>query len=160
MSADLCGTTVDSARDFSGISARHDGVMSIPQQSARNVLGGPLEECGTDPVTGFYRDGCCNTGPQDLGSHTVCAVVTSDFLAHQQRVGNDLSTPVPEYNFPGLQPGDRWCVVASRWLQAYVDGVPAPVVLAATHERTLEVVPLAALRGNAIDVPLHPGSLT
>jgi uncharacterized protein (DUF2237 family) len=119
----------------------------------QNVLGGPLEPCGTDPVTGFYRDGCCSTGPDDLGSHTVCAVVTAEFLAHQQRVGNDLVTPRPEYRFPGLQPGDRWCVVAARWLEAYEDGAPAPVVLAATHERALEIVPLDALRENAVDVP-------
>ncbi len=119
----------------------------------QNVLGGPLVPCGTDPVTGFYRDGCCSTGPDDLGSHTVCAVVTAEFLAHQQRVGNDLVTPRPEYRFPGLRPGDRWCVVAARWLEAYEDGAPAPVVLAATHERALEVVPLDALRENAVDVP-------
>jgi len=119
----------------------------------QNVLGGPLEPCGTDPLTGFYRDGCCSTGPEDLGSHTVCAVVTAEFLAHQQRVGNDLVTPRPEYRFPGLQPGDRWCVVAARWLEAYEDGAPAPVVLAATHERALEIVPLDALRENAVDVP-------
>jgi uncharacterized protein len=119
----------------------------------QNVLGGPLEPCGTDPVTGFYRDGCCSTGPDDLGSHTVCAVVTAEFLAHQQRVGNDLVTPRPEYRFPGLQPGDRWCVVAARWLEAYEDGAPAPVLLAATHERALEIVPLGALRENAVDVP-------
>ena len=134
--------------------------MSVPELSARNVLGGPLEECGRDPVTGFFRDGCCTTGPQDVGSHTVCAVVTSDFLAHQQLVGNDLSTPRPEFAFPGLQPGDRWCVVASRWLQAYQDGVAAPVVLAATHERALDVIPLAALQENAIDVPADPSGLT
>ena len=134
--------------------------MSVPELSARHVLGGPLEECGRDPVTGFYRDGCCTTGDQDLGSHTVCAVVTSDFLAHQQLVGNDLSTPRPEFAFPGLQPGDRWCVVASRWLQAYQDGVAAPVVLAATHERALDVIPLAALQENAIDVPADPSGLT
>jgi uncharacterized protein (DUF2237 family) len=143
----------------SGAPTRHDGVMSLPEQSSRNVLGGPLEECGTDPITGFNRDGCCNTGPQDLGSHTVCAVVTADFLAHQQRVGNDLSTPRPEYNFPGLLPGDRWCVVASRWMQAYLDGVPAPVVLAATHERAVDVAPLEALQENSIDVPSDPRSL-
>ena len=119
----------------------------------QNVLGGPLEPCGTDPVTGFYRDGCCSTGPEDLGSHTVCAVVTAEFLAHQQRVGNDLVTPRPEYRFPGLRPGDRWCVVAARWLEAYEDGAPAPVVLAATHERALEIIALDALREHAVDVP-------
>ena len=133
--------------------------MSVSGQSKLNVLGGPLEECGTDPMTGFYRDGCCGTGPQDVGSHTVCAVVTADFLAHQQRVGNDLSTPRPEYSFPGLVPGDRWCVVAIRWMQAYLEGAAAPVVLASTHERALEVIPLEALQENAIDVPADPGNL-
>lgn len=118
-----------------------------------NVLGAELEPCGTDPMTGFYRDGCCSTGPEDLGSHTVCAVVTAEFLAHQQQVGNDLSTPRPEWSFPGLQPGDRWCVVAARWLQAYQDGVPAPVVLASTHRRALDIVPIEALREHAVDVP-------
>ena len=126
----------------------------------RNVLGGVLEECGTDPVTGFYRDGCCSTGPEDLGSHTVCAVVTAEFLRHQQEVGNDLSTPRPEYQFPGLQPGDRWCMVAVRWLQAYEAGVAAPVVLASTHERALDVVPLEFLTEHAVDVPADPSSLS
>ena len=118
-----------------------------------NVLGGELEPCGTDPMTGFYRDGCCSTGPQDIGSHTVCAVMTREFLEHQQAVGNDLSTPRPEWSFPGLQPGDRWCVVAVRWLQAFEDGVAAPVVLASTHARALDVVPLEALHEHAVDVP-------
>lgn len=126
---------------------------------ARNVLGGELESCGTDPVTGFYRDGCCNTGPEDLGSHTVCAVVTAEFLAHQRSVGNDLSTPMPAYGFAGLQPGDRWCVCASRWRQAYDDGLAAPVVLAATHERALQVIELDMLREHAVDVPADPGAL-
>jgi uncharacterized protein (DUF2237 family) len=135
------------------------GAMSLPDESALNVLGGPLQECGTDPMTGFYRDGCCSTGPQDAGSHTVCAVVTAGFLAHQQLVGNDLSSPRPEYSFPGLQPGDRWCVVAARWMQAYLYGAAAPVVLASTHERALDVIPLEALQENAIDVPADPGDL-
>jgi uncharacterized protein (DUF2237 family) len=126
----------------------------------RNVLGGPLEECGTEPVTGFFRDGCCTTSDEDLGSHTVCAVVTAEFLAHQQAVGNDLSTPVPAYGFAGLRPGDRWCVVALRWLQAYHAGVAAPVVLAATNERATEIVPIEFLREHAVDVPADPGSLT
>jgi uncharacterized protein len=126
----------------------------------RNVLGGQLEVCGTEPVTGFFRDGCCNTGPEDLGSHTVCAVMTADFLAHQVSVGNDLITPRPEYNFQGLEPGDRWCVVAARWLQAYHAGAAAPVVLASTHARTLDTIPLTVLREHAVDVPLDPGSLT
>jgi uncharacterized protein (DUF2237 family) len=125
----------------------------------RNVLGAALEPCGTDPMTGFFRDGCCRTGPADLGSHTVCAVVTAEFLRHQRQVGNDLSTPVPEYRFPGLRPGDRWCVVAARWLQSYRAGVAAPVVLAATHRRALDVVPIEALREHAVDVPADPGEL-
>ena len=126
----------------------------------RNVFGEPLEPCGTDPVTGFYRDGCCNTGPDDTGSHTICAVVTAEFLEHQRGIGNDLSTPRPEYGFAGLSPGDRWCVCADRWLQAYTDGAAAPVVLAATHARALEIIPAEALREHAVDVPADPGSLT
>jgi uncharacterized protein len=125
-----------------------------------NVLGEPLQECGTDPVTGFYRDGCCTSGPEDLGSHTVCAVMTAEFLAHQASVGNDLVTPRPELQFAGLQPGDRWCVVAVRWLQAYRDGAAAPVVLASTHARSLDTIPLTVLREHAVDVPADPGSLT
>jgi uncharacterized protein (DUF2237 family) len=124
-----------------------------------NVLGAQLQQCGIDPVTGFYRDGNCSSGPEDVGSHTVCAVVTREFLEHQLSVGNDLSTPRPEWQFPGLRPGDRWCVVAVRWLQAYQDGVAAPVVLASTHERALDVIPLRLLREHAVDVPEDPGSL-
>ncbi|MEU4601750.1 DUF2237 domain-containing protein [Kribbella sp. NPDC023972] len=125
-----------------------------------NVLGEALEECGTDPVTGFYRDGCCTSGPEDLGSHTVCAVMTAEFLAHQVSVGNDLVTPRPELRFPGLKPGDRWCVVAVRWLQAYQDSAAAPVVLASTHARSLDTIPLSLLRAHAVDVPPDPGALT
>ena len=119
----------------------------------RNVLGGELEECGTDPMTGFYRDGCCSTGPEDLGSHTVCAVVTADFLAHQRSIGNDLSTPMPQHRFPGLRPGDRWCVTAPNWLRAHQAGKAAPVVLASTNEKVLGIVPLAVLEEHAVDVP-------
>ena len=125
----------------------------------RNALGGPLEPCGTDPVTGFYRDGTCSCGPEDAGLHAVCAVMTDEFLAHQLAVGNDLSTPVPQWNFPGLSPGDRWCVVAARWLQAYQHGAAAPVVLASTNERALEVIPLEALRKHSVDVPGDPRDL-
>jgi uncharacterized protein (DUF2237 family) len=121
--------------------------------TARNVLGGELEPCGTDPLTGFYRDGCCNTGPEDVGSHTICAVVTAEFLEHQRRIGNDLTTPHPAFRFPGLQPGDRWCVTARNWARAHADGVAAPVVLAATHEAVLDLVPLDILRAHAVDVP-------
>jgi len=119
----------------------------------RNVLGGELEPCGTDPMTGFFRDGCCNTGPEDRGSHTICAVVTAEFLEHQRSIGNDLSSPMPDYGFPGLVPGDRWCVTLRNWARAYEDGVPAPVVLAATNAAVLQVIPLAALQEHAVDVP-------
>lgn len=121
--------------------------------SERNVLGGELEPCGTDPVTGFYRDGACSCGPDDVGLHAVCAVMTPEFLAHQQSVGNDLVTPRPEWQFPGLHPGDRWCVVAVRWLQAHEDGAAAPVVLASTNERALELIPIGLLREQSVDVP-------
>lgn len=126
---------------------------SAGNPTERNVLGGDLDECGTDPVTGFFRDGCCNTGPEDLGSHTICAVMTAEFLAHQRGIGNDLSTPRPEYNFPGLEPGDRWCVTAVNWARAYDDGMAAPVVLAATNEAVLRIVPLDVLQKLAVDVP-------
>ena len=119
----------------------------------RNVLGGDLEPCGNDPVTGFYRNGCCDWGPDDVGYHTICATVTSEFLEHQRSIGNDLSTPMPQYHFPGLVPGDRWCVTAVNWLRAHHDGAAAHVVLASTHENTLEVVPLEALKEHAVDVP-------
>jgi uncharacterized protein (DUF2237 family) len=125
----------------------------------RNVLGGALEPCSTAPLTGWFRDGCCRTGPQDLGSHTICAVVTAEFLAHQASIGNDLSTPVPQFRFPGLVPGDRWCVTAVNWLRAHEDGAAAYVVLASTHERALDVVPFEALQEHAVDVPDDLGAL-
>ena len=126
---------------------------------ALNVLGRPLEPCGTDPVTGFYRDGCCNSGAEDVGSHTICAVVTAEFLEHQRTIGNDLATPMPHFHFPGLVPGDRWCVTASNWLRAHLDGVAAPVVLASTHVRVLDIVPLEVLVEHSVDVPPDPGDL-
>src|SRR5215204_5285260 len=125
----------------------------------RNVLGGPLEPCNTDPMTGFYRDGCCSTGSEDVGLHTICAVVTAEFLEHQRTIGNDLSTPMPHYRFPGLVPGDRWCVTAANWLRAHLDGAAAHVVLASTHQRALDIVPLEILREHAVDVPDDPGFL-
>ena len=127
--------------------------------SERNVLGGELEPCSTDPMTGFFRDGCCNTGPEDRGSHTICAVVTTEFLEHQDRIGNDLSTPMPQFGFVGLHPGDRWCVTALNWARAYQDGVAAPVVLASTNADVLRLVPLDVLRSVAVDVPEDLSSL-
>lgn len=127
---------------------------------ARNVLGGPLEACSTDPLTGFYRDGSCSTGPEDLGSHTICAVMTAEFLEHQRRIGNDLTTPLPHYAFPGLVPGDRWCVTARNWLRAHADGAAAFVVLASTNEAVLDIVPLDVLQQHAVDVPPDTSELT
>ncbi len=121
--------------------------------SDRNVFGGPLAECGADPLTGWFRDGTCRADEADAGSHTICGVMTAEFLDHQRRIGNDLSTPRPEWRFPGLQPGDRWCVTARNWLRAYRDGAACPVVLAATNEAVLDLVPLDALRAAAVDVP-------
>jgi uncharacterized protein (DUF2237 family) len=120
-------------------------------QPDRNILGGPIAPCSFSPRTGFYRDGCCNTGPEDLGLHVVCVQVTREFLEFARDEGNDLVTPAPEYGFPGLRPGDRWCVCAGTWRRAYDAGVAAPVVLAATHEETLAIVPLDALREHALD---------
>lgn len=125
----------------------------------RNVLGGELESCGVDPLTGFYRDGACATGPQDLGSHTICAVMTREFLDHQRAIGNDLTTAMPQYRFPGLAPGDRWCVTARNWLRAHDDGAAAPVVLASTHQAALDIVALDVLQLYAVDVPADPSSL-
>lgn len=126
----------------------------------RNVLGGDLETCNLDPVTGWFRDGTCETSPEDVGSHTICAVMTREFLEHQLRIGNDLITPTPMFQFPGLQPGDRWCVTARNWLRAHLDGAAAPVVLAATHEGALEIVALDVLREHAVDVPDYPDGLS
>ena len=127
--------------------------------SEKNVLGGELQTCGLDPLTGWFRDGTCETSPEDLGSHTICAVVTAEFLDHQKEIGNDLMTPMPMYRFPGLQPGDRWCVTARNWLRAHRDGAAAPVVLAATHELAAQIVPLEILQQYAVDVPDFPGDL-
>jgi uncharacterized protein (DUF2237 family) len=116
---------------------------------SRNVLGGPLKSCSEAPRTGFFRNGRCDTCAEDLGCHTVCVEVTAHFLEQSRIIGNDLSTPHPEYDFPGLQPGDRWCVCAARWLELLERDVPAPVVLSATHERTLDIVPLHVLQHHA-----------
>lgn len=118
---------------------------------AKNVLGGELQACSMNPRTGFYRDGCCNTGPEDVGVHTVCVEVTADFLAFSKSRGNDLSTPMPMYRFPGLKPGDRWCLCAERWKEALIAGKAPAVVLAATHEATLQYVTLEELEIYALD---------
>ncbi|MDW8335493.1 MAG: DUF2237 domain-containing protein [Tepidimonas sp.] len=117
--------------------------------SARNVLGGPLRACSYDPLTGYFRDGCCHTGPHDLGRHVVCAKVTEAFLAFSLQRGNDLITPRPEWRFAGLKPGDRWCLCALRWKEALQAGVAPPVILEATHEAALQVVSLADLQAHA-----------
>jgi uncharacterized protein (DUF2237 family) len=129
----------------------------MPEQ---NVIGGDLEPCSIDPITGWFRDGNCETAPEDMGSHTICAVVTAEFLEHQRTVGNDLTTPMPQHHFPGLKPGDRWCVTARNWLRAYRDGFAAPVVLASTHVRALQIVPLEVLEEHGVDVPDDPGGLS
>ena len=119
---------------------------------AKNILGGPLATCGTDPMTGYFRDGCCNTDATDRGSHTVCTRVTAEFLEFSKARGNDLTTPRPEHNFRGLKPGDQWCLCASRWKEAYDAGKAPHVMLTATHERAADIVPLAALKKFALDL--------
>jgi uncharacterized protein (DUF2237 family) len=121
------------------------------KDQARNVLGGPLEICSRSPLTGFFRDGCCNTGPQDRGSHTVCTEVTAEFLMFSRAVGNDLSRSRPEFGFEGLTPGDCWCLCAARWQEAFEAGMAPPVKLSATHEGALQHVKLEDLRAHAID---------
>ena len=115
------------------------------------VLGGALESCSVSPLTGFYRNGCCDTGSEDRGAHTVCAIMTAEFLAMSKYLGNDLSTPRPEFGFAGLKPGDRWCLCAGRFMQAYEERAAPKVNLAATHIRTLEIVPLAVLQAQSTD---------
>lgn len=122
------------------------------EPKALNVLGGELQDCSFDPVTGFFRDGCCNTNWQDVGSHTICVRLTEEFLEFSKASGNDLSTPMPQFNFPGLNPGDQWCLCAARWLQAYDQNMAPKVRLSATHERALDIVPLEALKAYALDL--------
>jgi uncharacterized protein (DUF2237 family) len=119
---------------------------------SRNVYGDSLETCSDKPITGFFRDGCCNTSEQDAGSHTVCVKVTQEFLEFSRFRGNDLSTPRPEYGFEGLKPGDRWCLCAARWLEAHEAGMAPRVYLRSTHERALEIVPLATMKAYAVDL--------
>lgn len=125
--------------------------MALDKDPAINVLGGPLESCSDNPVTGFFRDGMCNTCAEDQGSHTVCAVMTEEFLAFSKYVGNDLSTPRPEYRFPGLKPGDNWCLCAGRFMQAAEEGAGPSIRLAATNRRALEIVPMSMLKSHASD---------
>ena len=117
-----------------------------------NVLGEPLQSCCTDPMTGFYRSGSCETGPQDFGAHVVCAEVNAEFLAFSKSRGNDLSTPQPDFGFPGLKPGDRWCLCAARWVEAQEAGMAPPVKLTATHERVLEFISFEVLKQHALDL--------
>ena len=124
--------------------------MGYQMDESVNVLGQPLQTCSRDPVTGFFRNGACDTCAEDRGSHTVCAVMTAEFLAFSKYVGNDLSTPRPEFQFAGLKPDDHWCLCASRFLQAHDEGVAPRVNLAATHERALDIVPLDVLEANAV----------
>jgi len=119
---------------------------------SRNVFDEPLESCGADPVTGFFRDGCCNTADEDIGSHTVCVELTREFLDFSRASGNDLSTPHPEFDFPGLQPGDRWCLCAARWLEAYENNMAPKVFLMRTHKKALEIVPMDKLKEFAVDL--------
>lgn len=124
----------------------------MSEEAQKNVFGEPISSCSEAPLTGFYRNGCCDTGPDDLGSHTICAVMTDQFLAFSKQAGNDLSTPIPEYGFPGLQAGDRWCLCAARWKQALDAGAAPRVVLSATNEAALEIVSLDDLKRYAIDL--------
>jgi hypothetical protein len=126
--------------------------MKFEMAPSLNVLGEPLETCCTNPMTGFFRNGCCDTSPDDFGSHTVCVIATQEFLLFSQAAGNDLLTPMPQYNFPGVQAGDRWCLCASRWLEAYEAGKAPHVFLSATHKAALEIIPLQALKEYALDL--------
>ena len=126
--------------------------MQIEIDESINVLGEPLQTCSDSPVTGFYRDGCCNTSDADFGSYTVCVIVSQSFLEYSRFRGNDLSTPQPDFGFPGLQPGDRWCLCAQRWLEAHQYQMAPRVVLSATHRRALDIIPLDVLKTYAIDL--------
>ena len=127
--------------------------MDVPSiEKSENVFGEPLKTCSVDPNTGFFRDGCCNTCPKDLGSHTICIEASQAFLQYTRFKGNDLSTPRPEFDFPGVKPGDRWCLCAQRWLEAHEEGMAPRVYLSGTHKRALETVPMAVLKPYAIDL--------
>jgi uncharacterized protein (DUF2237 family) len=144
--------STDSTSTPAATGLSYDNTLIERHQMAKNVLGDTLESCSTDPMTGWFRDGCCNTGPGDTGMHIICAVMTADFLAFSQSAGNDLSTPRPQFNFPGLKPGDRWCLCAQRWTEALDAGVAPQVVLEATHMSALEFADLDDLKAHAIEV--------
>ena len=127
-------------------------MQTIEIDDSINVYGDPLQPCSNDPVTGFFRDGCCNTNAQDVGSHTVCVEVTREFLEYSRFRGNDLSTPMPEFGFPGLNPGDRWCLCASRWLEAYQQNMAPRVFLTRTHIKALDIIPIEVLKQHAADL--------
>lgn len=128
-------------------------MAETPQIDASvNVLGGALQPCSHDPLTGFFRDGCCNTNEADVGSHTVCIQASKEFLEYSRFRGNDLSTPYPEFGFPGVKPGQRWCLCAARWMEAYEQGMAPKVYLLSTHQKALEIVPIAALKAHALDL--------
>jgi uncharacterized protein len=146
-----CGTLFTRNNNNLELNALRDMLEGRPTPQ-KNVFGEPLQTCSDSPVTGFFRDGSCNTCAQDEGSHTVCVVMTAEFLAFSKKAGNDLSTPMPEFDFPGLKPGDRWCLCAARWRQAFEAGMAPRVVLSATHERSLELVALKDLKRFAIDL--------
>lgn len=151
-----CQKPADLAHGCWRVNDLGDQEANLVTMVERNVLGGDLVPCCMDPVTGYLRDGYCRTGPDDPNSHTICVVITEVFLEHQAGVGNDLTTPRKDLRFPGLKPGDRWCVIASKWLEAYEAGAAAPVVLTGTNVRALEIVPLEALRACAVEEP-SPG---
>ena len=129
-------------------------IQPIDDNASVNIYGKPLELCSNNPMTGFLRDGCCNTNEQDGGSHTVCIEVTTEFLEFSRMKGNDLSTPLPEYGFPGLKPGDRWCLCAARWSEAYNEGMAPKVFLEGTHKRALDIIPLEDLKKHAVEKDL------
>ena len=153
----LPGSTAQATLHIHRVQSTKVGMIAIPKplagrnEEAKNVLGGKLAVCSESPKTGFFRDGCCNTSPEDTGSHTVCCVMTAEFLAFSKSAGNDLSTPMPQFGFPGLKPGDRWCLCAPRWQEALDAGFAPQVVLEATHEEALAFVDLDDLKAHAVD---------
>jgi uncharacterized protein (DUF2237 family) len=145
-----CGFAPDVMSQQCELRSEESRMENEKESESKNVLGQPLQQCGCNPMTGFYRDGFCETGARDIGSHTVCAVITDEFLTFTKSRGNDLSTPAPHFNFPGLKSGDRWCLCVSRWKEAYDAGVAPPVILEATHEGALRVAGIHELQGSRV----------